>query len=110
MRDRADLASAGRPAVAQPGGNREANDALWRIVITRMSSHPPPAPTSSGTKEGLSKKEIIRCLKRVARAVYRLRARLTPELPRPGPANRLPQPVLASNDPLTPGPFETAVL
>ena len=31
-----------------PGGNREANHALWRIVITRMSSHPPPAPTSSG--------------------------------------------------------------
>ena len=24
-----------------PGGNREANHALWRIVITRMSSHPP---------------------------------------------------------------------
>ena len=23
-----------------PGGNREANHALWRIVITRMSSHP----------------------------------------------------------------------
>jgi transposase len=31
-----------------PGGNREANHALWRIVITRMSSHPLPAPTSSG--------------------------------------------------------------
>src|SRR5256714_9683262 len=24
-----------------PGGNREANHALWRIVITRMSAHPP---------------------------------------------------------------------
>jgi transposase len=56
-----------------PGGNREANHALWRIVITRMSSH---APTRSyverRSEEGLSKKEIIRCLKRyVAREVYR---------------------------------------
>jgi transposase len=56
-----------------PGGNREANHALWRIVITRMSSHAPTrAYVDRRTKEGLSKKEIIRCLKRyVAREVYR---------------------------------------
>ena len=56
-----------------PGGNREANHALWRIVITRMSSHPPTrAYVERRTAEGLSKKEIIRCLKRyVAREVYR---------------------------------------
>jgi transposase len=56
-----------------PGGNREANHALWRIVITRMSSHAPTrAYVERRTKEGLSKKEIIRCLKRyVAREVYR---------------------------------------
>jgi hypothetical protein len=48
-----------------PGGNREANHALWRIVITRMSSHPATrAYVERRTKEGLSKKEIIRCLKR----------------------------------------------
>ena len=54
------------------GGNREANHALWRIVITRMSSHPATrAYTGRRSKEGLSKKEIIRCLKRyVAREVY----------------------------------------
>ena len=54
------------------GGNREANQALWRIVITRMSSHPPTrAYVDRRSKEGLSKKEIIRCLKRyVARQVY----------------------------------------
>jgi transposase len=54
------------------GGNREANHALWRIVITRMSSHPATrAYVGRRTKEGLSKKEIIRCLKRyVAREVY----------------------------------------
>jgi transposase len=54
------------------GGDRQANHALWRIVITRMSSHPPTrAYVERRTKEGLSKKEIIRCLKRyVAREVY----------------------------------------
>ena len=55
-----------------PGGDRQANHALWRIVITRMGSHPPTrAYVERRTAEGLSKKEIIRCLKRyVAREVY----------------------------------------
>jgi transposase len=55
-----------------PGGDRNANHALWRIVITRMSSHPATrAYVDRRSKEGLSKKEIIRCLKRyVAREVY----------------------------------------
>ena len=57
------------------GGNREANHALWRIVITRLGSRPGHPVTRAyverRTKEGLSKKEIIRCLKRyVAREVY----------------------------------------
>ncbi len=55
-----------------PSGDRQANHALYRIVITRMSSHPATrAYVARRTKEGLSKKEIIRCLKRyVAREVY----------------------------------------
>jgi transposase len=55
-----------------PGGSREANHALWRIVITRMSNHPATrAYAQRRTAEGLSKKEIIRCLKRyAAREVY----------------------------------------
>ena len=55
-----------------PAGDRQANHALWRIVITRMSSHlPTRAYVERRSKEGLSKKEIIRCLKRyVAREVY----------------------------------------
>ena len=55
-----------------PGGNREANHALWRIVITRMSSHPATrACVDRRTAQGLSKKEIMRCLKRyVAREAY----------------------------------------
>ena len=54
------------------GGDRQANHALWRIVITRMSSHPPTrAYVERRTAEGLSKKEIIRCLKRyAAREIY----------------------------------------
>jgi transposase len=56
-----------------PGGDRQASHALWRIVLTRMSAHPPTLIyVERRTKEGLSKKEIIRCLKRyVAREVYR---------------------------------------
>jgi transposase len=50
----------------------EAGHALWRIVITRMSAHPETrAYMQRRTAEGLSKKDIIRCLKRyVAREVY----------------------------------------
>ena len=56
-----------------PGGDRQANHALWRIVLTRMSAHPPTLIyVERRTKEGLPEKEIIRCLKRyVAREVYR---------------------------------------
>ena len=56
-----------------PGGDRQANHALWRIVFTRLGAHPATLIYAGRrTKEGLSKKEIIRCLKRyVAREVYR---------------------------------------
>jgi transposase len=56
-----------------PGGNREASHALWRIVITRMSAHAPTrAYAGRRSEQGLPEKEIIRCLKRyVAREVYR---------------------------------------
>ncbi len=47
------------------GGDRQANAALWRIVIVRMNSHAPTrAYVERRTAEGLSKPEIIRCLKR----------------------------------------------
>ena len=56
------------------GGNRQANAALYRVVVVRMRWHPPTiAYVERRTAEGLSKKEIIRCLKRyLAREVYRL--------------------------------------
>jgi transposase len=55
-----------------PGGDRQANAALWHIVVTRMSSDPRTRLyVERRTKEGLSKKEIIRVLKRyVAREIY----------------------------------------
>ena len=55
-----------------PGGDRQANHALWRIVFTRMGSDPATrAYVERRTAEGKSKAEIIRCLKRyVAREVY----------------------------------------
>jgi transposase len=55
-----------------PGGDRQASHALWRIVVTRMGSDPATrAYVARRTKEGKSKAEIIRCLKRyVARQVY----------------------------------------
>jgi transposase len=54
------------------GGDRHANSALWTIVLTRMSNHPQTrAYVARRTTEGLSKREIIRCLKRyVAREVF----------------------------------------
>lgn len=54
------------------GGDRQGNSALWHIVISRMASQPATkAYVERRTTEGLSKPEIIRCLKRyVAREVF----------------------------------------
>jgi transposase len=55
------------------GGDRQANHALWRIALVRMRCHPPTrAYVARRTKQGLSKLDIMRCLKRyIAREVYR---------------------------------------
>ncbi|BCB79514.1 IS110 family transposase [Phytohabitans flavus] len=54
------------------GGDRQANAALYRVVLTRLRWDPRTrAYAERRTKQGLSKKEIIRCLKRyVARELY----------------------------------------
>ncbi len=54
------------------GGDRQANAALWRIVMTRMSSDPRTQRyVERRCKEGLTKTEAMRCLKRyVAREVF----------------------------------------
>jgi transposase len=56
------------------GGDRQANAALYRIVLTRLRHDPATrAYAQRRTAEGKSKKEIIRCLKRyVAREIYRI--------------------------------------
>jgi transposase len=53
-------------------GDRAANSALYVIAIVRMRHHAPTRPrVERRTAEGLSKREIIRCLKRfIAREVY----------------------------------------
>jgi len=55
------------------GGDRQANAALYRVVVVRMRHHQPTRDyVERRTKEGLSKKEIMRCLKRyLVREVYR---------------------------------------
>jgi len=55
-----------------PGGDRQAGHALWRIAFTRMGSDPATrAYVERRTGEGKSKSEIIRCLKRyIAREIY----------------------------------------
>jgi transposase len=56
------------------GGDRDANRALYLLVLGRMSWDPRTRDyVARRTAEGLSKPEIIRCLKRyLAREVYRL--------------------------------------
>jgi transposase len=56
------------------GGNRQANAALYRAVIVRMRWHEPTiAYVAKRTAAGLSKKDIIRCLKRyLVRELYQL--------------------------------------
>ena len=61
-------------------GDRQANAALYRIVISRLRWHTPTRNyVQRRTTEGLSKPEIIRCLKRfVAREIYHELTRISP--------------------------------
>ena len=54
------------------GGDRQANSALWHVVITRMVCDPRTRRyIERRMKEGLTKKEAFRCLKRyISREVY----------------------------------------
>ncbi|ROR42138.1 IS110 family transposase [Kitasatospora cineracea] len=71
------------------GGDRAANNALHTIVLVRMRFDPRTrAYVERRTKEGMSKKDIMRCLKRfVAREVYRALAS--------APTTQITQPDLA---------------
>lgn len=74
------------------GGHRQANAALHRVALVRRRWHAPTmAYAARRTAEGLSKRDVLRCLKRfVAREVYRAlladhRARQAEALPAPAP-------------------------
>jgi transposase len=56
------------------GGNREANRALYILVLGRLSwDERTRGYVARRTAEGKSKREIIRCLKRfVAREIYQI--------------------------------------
>lgn len=56
------------------GGDRQANAALYRVVLCRLRWDPRTRHyMQRRTKDGMSKKEIIRCLKRyIARELYQL--------------------------------------
>ena len=56
------------------GGNRQANSALHMVFVCRMrTDQRTRAYVGRRTLEGLSKREVMRCLKRyVAREIYRV--------------------------------------
>jgi transposase len=56
------------------GGNRQANAALFRIALTRLRADPRTrAYVQRRTNNGLTKREILRCLKRyIARELYKI--------------------------------------
>ena len=62
------------------GGDRAANNALYRIALVRMSAHPQTRDyVQRQVANGRTKKEILRLLKRaIAREVFRLLTRPTP--------------------------------
>jgi transposase len=65
------------------GGDRQANPALYVIAISRMAHDPRTrAYVKRRTTEGLSKKEILRCLKRyIARELYKVLTRPKTQAP-----------------------------
>jgi transposase len=69
------------------GGDRHANNALWRIALVRMRCHPETrAYVERRTKQGLSKLDIMRCLKRyIAREIYHHLTGLQPTTTTPCP-------------------------
>jgi len=56
------------------GGDRQANNALWRVATNRMRTEPRTIEYTLRRKaEGKTRREIIRCLKRhIAREIYHL--------------------------------------
>ena len=78
-------ASSGRPTgTASTAAATAANRALHTIALCRMRSRPPhPRLRRTPHQQGLTKKDILRCLKRyIAREVHNPTRRLAPRRPR----------------------------
>ncbi|MGH3918700.1 MAG: transposase [Pseudonocardiaceae bacterium] len=62
------------------GGDQAANNALYTVVLSRLRCDPRTSRyVERRTKDGLSKPEIIRCLKRyLAREIYQVLVSLPP--------------------------------
>ena len=78
------------------GGNREANRALYLLALGRMGwDEPTRAYVARRTAEGLSKREILRCIKRfITREVYHLLVAPTP--PGTPPVAQVDRPVVGT--------------
>jgi len=74
------------------GGDRDANRALYLLALGRMGWDPRTrAYVDRRTADGLSKPEIIRCLKRyLARELYRTLVSPPPPIPRPADLDAAP--------------------
>ena len=72
------------------GGNRTANQALWRIAMVRLTCHQPTRDYAARRRaQGHSDREILRCLKRyIAREIYQLLTN-PPQLPAGADLRRL---------------------
>jgi len=92
------------------GGDRAANHALWRIAFVRLSTDPRTKTyVARRTAEGLSNRDIMRCLKRyIAREIHRAITRPLPLAPR---GAELRQIRTAAGLPLhaVAGPFEMTI-
>ena len=80
------------------GGDRDANRALYLLTLGRMGWDPATRTyVTRRTAAGLSKAEIIRCLKRyIAREVYRLLVKPPASLPSPADRDDLRASAIAS--------------
>ena len=75
------------------GGNRHANQALWRIAMVRLRHDPrTQAYAARRTSEGKTTRDTIRCLKRhIAREIHRLLTNPPPHPPRSRPPPPTPK-------------------
>jgi transposase len=80
------------------GGDRDANRALYLLALGRMGWDPPTRTyVTRRTAAGLSKPEIIRCLKRyLAREIYRILVRSSASLPASADGQPAPSSMQAS--------------